>query len=155
MNGPAFGAAVVLLEQAGASRSLVIGTFAESEQLSHLAGLILGNLPDLLGAPSQQSDRKARGNAGKEDSNEDVTRLYGGASVALAAMLLSLGSALAQQGCAWNKYLYAQDATQQGKIDTNLLNQMSAMVSGQGYSLTNKVWQLCSGWLMEAKRPNG
>lgn len=85
-------------------------------------------------------------------------RLYGGASVASAAMLLSPGSALAQQGpagCAWNKYLYAQDATQQGKIDTNLLNEMSAMVSGQGYSLTNKVWQLCSGWLMEAKRPNG
>jgi hypothetical protein len=31
---------------------------------------------------------------------------------------------------------------QQGKIDTNLLNQMSAIASAQGYSLTNKVWQL-------------
>src|SRR5215831_6626385 len=72
--------------------------------------------------------------------------------------LLSAGPTLAQQGpqsCAWNKYLYAQDATQQGKIDTNLLNQMSAMASAQGYSLTNKVWQLCNGWLMEGKRANG
>jgi hypothetical protein len=46
-------------------------------------------------------------------------------------------------------------ATRQGKIDTSLLNQMSAMASAQGYSLTNKVWQLCNGWLMEAKRANG
>lgn len=71
---------------------------------------------------------------------------------------LSLGPALAQQGppgCAWNKYLYAQDATQQGKIDINLLNQISAMASAQGYSLTNKVWQVCNGWIMEAKRANG
>jgi hypothetical protein len=30
---------------------------------------------------------------------------------------------------------------------------MSAMVSAQGYSLTNKVLQLCNGWLMEARRP--
>ena len=55
-----------------------------------------------------------------------TSRLYIGVSVASAAMLLALGSALAQQGpagCAWNKYLYAQDATQQGQIDTNLLNQ--------------------------------
>jgi len=47
-------------------------------------------------------------------------------------MLLSSGAALAQQGppgCNWKKYLYAQDAVQQGKIDTNLLNQMSALVS--------------------------
>jgi hypothetical protein len=29
---------------------------------------------------------------------------------------------------------------------------MSAMASAQGYSLTNKVWQVCTGWLMEAKR---
>jgi hypothetical protein len=74
------------------------------------------------------------------------------------AMLLSSGPGLAQQGlpgCAWKKYMYAQDATQQGKIDINLLNQMSAMASAQGYSLTNKVWQLCNGWLMEAKRANG
>jgi hypothetical protein len=32
---------------------------------------------------------------------------------------------------------------------------MSAMASAQGYSLTNKVWQLCNGWLIEAKRVNG
>jgi hypothetical protein len=37
------------------------------------------------------------------------------------------------------KYLYAQDAIPQGKIDTNHLNQMSALVSAQGYLLTNKV----------------
>ena len=77
---------------------------------------------------------------------------------AAAGALLALGSAHAQQGppgCAWDKYLYAQDATQQGKIDTNLLNQMSELASAQGYSITNKVWQLCNGWLMEAKRANG
>ena len=51
--------------------------------------------------------------------------------------------------------MYAQDAVQQGKIDTNLLNQMSVLASAQGYSLTNKVWQVCNGWLMEAKRANG
>jgi hypothetical protein len=51
--------------------------------------------------------------------------------------------------------LYAQDAVKQGKIDTNMLNQMSAMVAAQGYSLTNKVLQLCNGWLMETKRPDG
>ncbi len=74
------------------------------------------------------------------------------------AFLLSGGAALAQQGppgCAWNKYVYAQDAVQQGKIDTSLLNLMSNLVSAQGYSLTNKVWQVCNGWLMEAKRANG
>src|SRR5262249_20320879 len=43
----------------------------------------------------------------------------------------------------------------QGKIDISLLNQMSAMAAAQGYSLTDKVWQLCNGWLMEAKRANG
>jgi hypothetical protein len=32
---------------------------------------------------------------------------------------------------------------------------MSAMASVQGYSLTNKVWQVCNGWVMEAKRANG
>jgi hypothetical protein len=67
-------------------------------------------------------------------------------------------SAHAQQGppgCNWKKYLYAQDALQQGKLDTNMLNQMSALVSAQGYSLTNKVLQTCSGWLMEAKRSDG
>ena len=80
------------------------------------------------------------------------------AAIAAAAALLPATSALAQQGppgCNWNKYMYAQDATQQGKIDINLLNQISAMASAQGYSLTNKVWQLCNGWLMEAKRANG
>jgi len=80
------------------------------------------------------------------------------AAIAGTMMLLSLGPALAQQGppgCAWKKYLYAQDATKQGKIDINLLNQMSAMASAQGYSLTNKVWQVCNGWIMEAKRANG
>src|ERR1700753_577158 len=81
-------------------------------------------------------------------------RLFGFAAVAGAAMLLSVGPAPAQQGppgCNWKKYLYAQDAVQQGKIDTSLLNQMSALASAQGYSLTNKVLQTCSGWLMEAK----
>jgi len=80
------------------------------------------------------------------------------AAIAGAVVLVSAASALAQPGppgCNWNKYMYAQDATQQGKIDINLLNQMSAMASAQGYSLTNKVWQLCNGWLMEAKRANG
>lgn len=56
--------------------------------------------------------------------------------IAGAGLLLLASPALAQQAassCAWNKYLYAQDATQQGKIDTGLLNQMSALASGQGY----------------------
>jgi hypothetical protein len=69
-------------------------------------------------------------------------------------MLLPLGPALAQQGppgCNWKKYLYAQDAVQQGKIDTSLLNQMSALASAQ----TNKVLQTCNGWLMEGKRADG
>ena len=86
------------------------------------------------------------------------SRLVATATFAVTGMLLSIAPALAQQGppgCNWNKYLYAQDATQQGKIDINLLNQMSAMASAQGYSLTNKVWQLCNGWLMEAKKANG
>jgi hypothetical protein len=85
-------------------------------------------------------------------------RLYGIAIVAATTILLSDGAAVAQRGppgCAWKKYLYAQDATQQGKIDIALLNQMSAMASAQGYSLTNKVWQVCNGWLMEARRANG
>ena len=78
----------------------------------------------------------------------NTLRFYGTAAVAGAAMLLSLGSALAHQGppgCAWNKYLHAQDAVQQGKIDTNLLNQMSTLVSAQRYSMTNKLWQVCNG----------
>ena len=88
----------------------------------------------------------------------NTLRLFGSGAALGATMLLSMGPALAQQGppgCNWKKYLYAQDAVQQGKIDTNLLNRMSAMASAQGYSLTNKVWQLCNGWLMEAKRANG
>jgi hypothetical protein len=75
-----------------------------------------------------------------------------------AIALLPVSPVLAQQGpagCAWDKYLYAQDATQQGKIDTNLLNQMSDLVSAQGFSLTNKVWQVCNGWIMDAKRKDG
>ena len=75
-----------------------------------------------------------------------------------AFALLSAAPALAQQGpagCAWDKYLYAQDAVQQGKIDTNLLNQMSSLVSAQGFSLINKVWQVCNGWPMDAKRKDG
>ena len=70
-------------------------------------------------------------------------------------MLMSCASTLAQQGppgCNWKKYLDAQDAVQQGKIDTNMLNQSSGPASAQGYSLTNKVLQTCNGWLMEAKR---
>ena len=88
----------------------------------------------------------------------NTLRHLGSAAALGATMLLSAGPAIAQQGppgCNWKKYLYAQDAVQQGRIDTNLLNQMSAMASAQGYSLTNKVWQLCNGWLMEAKRANG
>jgi hypothetical protein len=88
----------------------------------------------------------------------NMLRLFGTAAVVAISTPLLFGPAVAQQGppgCAWKKYLYAQDAVQQGKIDTNLLNQMSALVSAQGYSLTNKVWQVCNGWLMEAKRANG
>jgi len=88
-----------------------------------------------------------------------TSRLSRSAAIAATSALLFTAPASAQQvappGCAWNKYLYAQDAVKQGKIDTNLLNTMSAMVAKQGYSLTGKVWQLCNGWLMEAKRPNG
>ena len=78
--------------------------------------------------------------------------------IPLTALMFAASGALAQQGppgCNWKKYLYAQDAVQQGKIDTNLLNQMSAMASAQGYSLTNKVLQTCNGWLMEARRADG
>ena len=86
------------------------------------------------------------------------SRLFATAAAVASTMFLSLGPVLAQQGppgCNWNKYMYAQDAVQQGKIDTNLLNQASAMASAQGYSLTNKVLQTCNGWLMEAKRADG
>jgi cytochrome bd-type quinol oxidase subunit 1 len=86
------------------------------------------------------------------------SRFYGTAVLFGATILLSIDAPLAQQvppGCNWKKYLYAQDAVQQGKIDTSLLNQMSTLVAAQGYSLTNKVLQTCNGWLMEAKRPDG
>jgi hypothetical protein len=32
---------------------------------------------------------------------------------------------------------------------------MSAMISAQGYSRTKKLLQLCNGWLMETRRPDG
>ena len=81
-----------------------------------------------------------------------------GIAAITALMSLSAGPVWAQQGpagCAWDKYLYAQDAVQQGKIDTNLLNQLSSLVSAQGFSMTNKVWQVCNGWIMDAKRADG
>ena len=84
--------------------------------------------------------------------------LFGSALFVSAASITWTGISPAQAAvpsCAWNKYLYAQDAVQQGKIDVNLLNTMSALVAKQGYTMTNKVWQLCNGWLMEAKRGNG
>ena len=87
-----------------------------------------------------------------------TSHLYRRAAVFGTTVLLFGTPASAQQGppgCNWKKYLYAQDAVQQGKLDTNMLNQMSALVSGQGYSLTNKVLQTCNGWLMEAKRADG
>ena len=86
------------------------------------------------------------------------SRFYGTAVLFGATILLSIDAPLAQQvppGCNWKKYLYAQDAVQQGKIDTSLLNQMSTLVAAQGYSLTNRVLQTCNGWLMEAKRADG
>jgi hypothetical protein len=82
--------------------------------------------------------------------------LFGTAAVVGTTMLLSLGVVHAQQappGCNWKKCRYEQDTVQQGKIDTALLNQMSALISAQGYSLTNKVLQTCNGWLMEASAP--
>jgi hypothetical protein len=88
----------------------------------------------------------------------NTSRLCGSAAIAATTALLLAATASAQQGppgCNWKKYLYAQDAVQQGKLDTNMLNQMSALVSAQGYSLTNKVLQTCNGWLMEAKRADG
>jgi hypothetical protein len=85
-------------------------------------------------------------------------RLLGYGAVLGTVMLLSADPLMVQQGtpgCNWKKYLYVQDAVQQGKIDAHMLNQMSALVSSQGYPLTNKVLQTCNGWLMEAKRPDG
>jgi hypothetical protein len=87
-----------------------------------------------------------------------ISQLCRRAAILGTAVLLFAAPASAQQaplGCNWKKYLYAQDAVQQGKLDTNMLNQMSALVSAQGYSLTNKVLQTCNGWLMEAKRADG
>jgi len=87
-----------------------------------------------------------------------TTRLCRSVAIGATTALLFAAPPSAQQapsGCNWKKYLYAQDAVQQGKIDTNLLNQMSALVSAQGNSLTNKVLQTCNGWLMEARRGDG
>jgi hypothetical protein len=78
--------------------------------------------------------------------------------IPLTALMFGASGAFAQQGppgCNWKKYLYARDAVQQGKIDTNLLNLVSALVSAQGYSLSNKVLQTCNGCVMEAKRADG
>jgi hypothetical protein len=53
----------------------------------------------------------------------NTLRLYGATAVVGAAMLLSGVPAFAQQGpqgCNWKKYLYAQNAVQQGKIDSSL-----------------------------------
>ena len=86
-----------------------------------------------------------------------LKRLYNIATITVLT-LLPAAPVMAQQGpagCAWDKYLYAQDATQQSKVDINLLNQMSELVSAQGFSLTGKVWQVCNGWLMDAKRADG
>ena len=87
-----------------------------------------------------------------------MARLDRTLAVLVVGMLVPAVPALAQQGppgCAWNKYLYAQDAIKQGNLDTNLLNDMSALVSAQGFSMTNKVWQVCNGWIMDAKRADG
>ena len=87
-----------------------------------------------------------------------TSRLCRKAAIAATTALLFAAPAFAQQAppaCNWKKYLYAQDAEQHAKLDTNMLNQMSALVSAQGYSLTNKVLQTCNGWLMEAKRGDG
>jgi hypothetical protein len=65
----------------------------------------------------------------------NTSRLCGSAAIVATTALLLAATASAQQappGCNWKKYLYAQDAVQQGKLDTNMLNQMSALVSAQG-----------------------
>jgi hypothetical protein len=93
-----------------------------------------------------------------EEEAMTTSHLCRGVAVIGTTALLFAAPASAQQGppgCNWKKYLYAQDAVQQGKLDTNMLNQMSTLVSAQGYSLTNKVLQTCNGWLMEAKRADG
>jgi hypothetical protein len=57
-----------------------------------------------------------------------MSQLCRPAAVLGTTALLFAGPAFAQQappGCNWKKYLYAQDAVQQGKLDTNMLNQMS------------------------------
>jgi len=110
-------------------------------------------------AQSASSRRNPRGQSLLRNENEMKTSVpFVIGAVVATIMLLSSGPTFAQQGppgCNWKKYLYAQDAVKQGKIDTNLLNQMSAMASAQGYSLTNKVLQTCNGWLMEGKRADG
>jgi hypothetical protein len=87
-----------------------------------------------------------------------MVRLNRKLAILAMGILLPAVPALAQQsppGCAWNKYLYAQDAIKQGNLDTNLLNDISALASAQGFSITNKVWQVCTGWIMEGKRADG
>jgi hypothetical protein len=87
-----------------------------------------------------------------------TSRLCRSAVIAATTALLFAAPASAQQGPPdgrLEQILVCQDAVKQGKIDTNMLNQMSAMVAAQGYSLTNKVLQLCNGWLMETKRADG
>jgi len=65
-------------------------------------------------APSNTFDRS-------QERKMKSSWLYRTAAVAGVSMMLSGGAALAQQGppdCNWKKYLYAQDAVQQGKLDT-------------------------------------
>ena len=105
-------------------------------------------------------ENRMAGESGNPDVKEvtDAYQTFARDRHITTLMLLPAAPVMAQQGpagCAWDKYLYAQDAAQQGKIDTNMLNQMSELVSAQGFSLTNKVWQVCNGWLMDAKRADG
>src|SRR5215472_16483415 len=69
-------------------------------------------------APSNTFDRS-------QERKVKSSRLCSIAAVAGVSMLLSGVAAVAQQGppgCNWKKYLYAQDAVQQGKLATNMLN---------------------------------
>jgi hypothetical protein len=47
-----------------------------------------------------------------------------------------------------------QAAMKEGRIDANLLGQMSPLACAQGYSMTSKVRQLCNRWLIEVKGSN-
>ena len=73
-------------------------------------------------APSNTFDRSL-------ERKMKLSRFFSAIAAFGAGMLLSGVAVLAQQGppdCNWKKYLYAQDAVQQGKLDINMLNQMSA-----------------------------